>query len=118
MERLIKKDKDKFRFQASVTRCWTASRIQCCRSELLRIKTFGWSRNLDGKLGKTIFRAVPRRPETLLYWHLDNPFTGATQTVHQQAIQPSAGQHRVTVVDEAVNQAKKVFEVRVTVDQQ
>ena len=75
-------------------------------------------RELDGKLGKTIFRAVPRRPETLLYWHLDNQFIGATQTFHQQAVQPSAGRHRVTVVDEAGNRVEKVFEVRVTVDKQ
>lgn len=75
-------------------------------------------RELDGKLGKTIFRAVPRRPETLLYWHLDNQFIGTTQTFHQQAVQPSAGQHRVTVVDEAGNRVEKVFEVLVTVDKQ
>jgi len=75
-------------------------------------------RELDGKLGKTIFRAVPRRPETLLYWHLDNQFIGMTQTFHQQAVQPSAGKHRVTVVDEAGNRVEKVFEVLVTVDKQ
>jgi penicillin-binding protein 1C len=71
-------------------------------------------RELDGKLGETVFRAVPSRPETLLYWHLDNQFIGTTQTFHQQAVQPSAGKHRLTVVDEAGNRVEREFEVLVT----
>ncbi|MDD5393197.1 MAG: penicillin-binding protein 1C [Thiothrix sp.] len=71
-------------------------------------------RELDGKLGQTIFRAVPSRPETLLYWHLDNQFIGTTQTFHQQAVQPAAGKHRLTVVDEAGNRVEREFEVLVT----
>ncbi len=71
-------------------------------------------RELDGKLGKVVLRAVPSHPETLLYWHLDNQFIGTTQTFHQQAVQPSAGQHRLTVVDEAGNRVEREFEVLVT----
>lgn len=68
-------------------------------------------RELDGKLGQTVFRAVPQRADTLLYWHLDNQFLGATQTFHQQAVQPAAGKHHLVVVDEAGNRAEREFEV-------
>ncbi len=73
-------------------------------------------RELDGKLGQTIFRAVPSHQEALLYWHLDNQFIGTTQTFHQQAVQPSAGKHRLTVVDEAGHRVERAFEVLVTVE--
>ena len=68
-------------------------------------------RELDGKLGETVFRAVPQRAETLLYWHLDNQFLGTTQTFHQQAVQPSAGKHHLVVVDEIGNRSERDFEV-------
>jgi penicillin-binding protein 1C len=71
-------------------------------------------RELDGKLGETVFRAVPAHPETLLYWHLDNQFLGTTQTFHQQAVQPTAGKHRLVVVDEAGNRVQTDFEVLIT----
>ncbi len=72
-------------------------------------------RELDGKLGQTVFRAVPQRPETLLYWHMDNQFIGTTQAFHQQAVQPAVGKHQLTVVDEAGNRAERQFEVMATV---
>jgi penicillin-binding protein 1C len=68
-------------------------------------------RELDGKLGQTVFRAVPQRADILLYWHLDNQFLGTTQTFHQQAVQPSVGKHHLVVVDETGNRAERDFEV-------
>lgn len=68
-------------------------------------------RELDGKLGQTVFRATPQRADTLLYWHLDNQFIGTTQTFHEQAAQPAAGKHHLAVVDEMGNRAEREFEV-------
>lgn len=68
-------------------------------------------RELDGKLGQTVFRAAPQRADTLLYWHLDNQFIGVTQTFHEQAAQPAAGKHHLAVVDEMGNRAERAFEV-------
>ncbi|TXH73842.1 MAG: penicillin-binding protein 1C, partial [Thiothrix sp.] len=70
-------------------------------------------RELDGKLGELVFRAVPTQPEALLYWHLDNQFLGTTQYFHQLAAQPTAGKHRLAVVDEAGNRIERSFEVLV-----
>lgn len=68
-------------------------------------------RELDGKLGEVVFRAVPPHPEDLLYWHLDNQFLGTTQNFHQFAAQPMSGKHRLAVVDEAGNRVERNFEV-------
>lgn len=70
-------------------------------------------RELDGKLGKVVFRAVPTHPEDLLYWHLDNQFLGTSQSFHQFATQPTAGKHRLAVVDETGNRIERNFEVLV-----
>lgn len=67
-------------------------------------------RELDGKLGQVVFRAIPQRAETLLYWHLDNQFLGTTQTFHQQAVQPAVGKHHLVIVDESGNRAERYFE--------
>lgn len=68
-------------------------------------------RELDGKLGETVFHAMPAHPDTLLYWHLDNQFLGTTQTFHQIAAQPAVGKHHLVVVDEAGNRVQTDFEV-------
>ncbi|SKA87899.1 penicillin-binding protein 1C [Thiothrix eikelboomii] len=73
-------------------------------------------RELDGKLGEVIFRAVPTHPEALLYWHLDNQFLGTTQSFHQMAVQPAAGKHRLAVVDESGQRIERQFEVLVHED--
>lgn len=70
-------------------------------------------REIDGKLGEVVFRAVPTQPEALLYWHLDNQFLGTTQSFHQLAAQPTAGKHRLAVVDETGNRVERSFEVLV-----
>lgn len=70
-------------------------------------------REIDGKLGELVLRAVPTQPEALLYWHLDNQFLGTTQHFHQLAAQPAAGKHRLVVVDEAGNRIERSFEVLV-----
>ncbi|WP_020397091.1 penicillin-binding protein 1C [Thiolinea disciformis] len=68
-------------------------------------------RELDGKRNQTVFRAVPRHPETLLYWHLDQVYLGSTQTFHQQAVSVPSGKHQLTVVDEMGNRVEQHFEV-------
>jgi len=73
-------------------------------------------RELDGKLGQVVFRAVPSHPEDLLYWHLDNQFLGTTQNFHQLAVQPTTGKHRLAVVDEAGNRIERGFEVLINAD--
>lgn len=73
-------------------------------------------RELDGKLGKSVFKAVTNQPATLLYWHLDNEFMGTTQTFHQLEIQTTVGKHKITLVDETGHRIEQEFEVLATHD--
>lgn len=66
---------------------------------------------LDGKPSKAVFRAIHRRPESRLYWHIDHQFLGSTQTFHQLAVWVKAGRHQLTIVDEAGNRQEQAFTV-------
>jgi len=68
-------------------------------------------RELAGKRGKTLFKAIHQNPHAQLFWHLDNTFLGTTQTYHEQAIWINEGKHRITLVDEKGNSVTQKFEV-------
>lgn len=56
-------------------------------------------RNLDGSLSDIVFEAVHRSSEATIYWHLDDKYVGTTKTFHKLALQPSVGNHTLTLVD-------------------
>lgn len=67
--------------------------------------------DLDGQLQRTIFSVAHRRPNTTIYWHLDQEYLGATQTFHQMELQPRPGKHLLTLVDEEGNRLEQWFEI-------
>ena len=67
--------------------------------------------DLDGKKGRTVFEAVHRNKDAVLYWHLDDEYISATQTFHQIALNISPGEHLITVVDAEGNRLGRLFEV-------
>ncbi len=68
-------------------------------------------RELAGKRGKTLFKAIHQNTQAQLFWHLDNTFLGTTQTYHEQAIWVNEGKHRLTLVDEKGNSVTQTFQV-------
>ncbi|MEM1123564.1 MAG: penicillin-binding protein 1C, partial [Bacteroidota bacterium] len=56
-------------------------------------------RELDGTLGKTIFKVAHRNPETTVYWHIDQTYFGSTTTFHELALQPDVGAHQLVLID-------------------
>lgn len=56
-------------------------------------------RGLDGKTGSTIFQLAHRNAKATVYWHIDGTFMGSTQGVHQFALAPPEGRHKLTLVD-------------------
>ncbi len=66
---------------------------------------------LDGKSGSTIFEAAHRNIHTRIYWHLDDAYIGETKEIHQLALNPSAGNHKLTLVDENGITVNVKFEV-------
>jgi len=55
---------------------------------------------IDGKTGRTVFEAAHRNINTKIYWHLDENFIGETKEIHQMALNPAVGKHKLMLVDE------------------
>ena len=66
---------------------------------------------LDGKLGKTVFEIAHRQDERTVFWHLDDEYVGQTTGIHQLALQPSPGEHLITVVDDLGQSMSRTFTV-------
>jgi penicillin-binding protein 1C len=66
-------------------------------------------RELDGQAGRSVFKAAHRNPSALIYWHLDNSFIGTTRQIHEMALNPSLGEHTLTLVDEFGEQVERKF---------
>jgi penicillin-binding protein 1C len=64
-----------------------------------------------GKPGKVIFKLAHRRPETLVYWHLDDKYIGSTHTFHELAIIAETGSHLLTMIDSLGNELKCPFNI-------
>jgi penicillin-binding protein 1C len=65
----------------------------------------------DGTRGRMICNAAHRQPGTKIFWHLDDQYLGETQDFHQMAVNPSAGNHVLTLVDGSGNTVKVRFSV-------
>jgi penicillin-binding protein 1C len=65
--------------------------------------------DLDGKPGQVVFEAVHRRPETVIYWHIDDCYLTATRQFHQIAVNPAPGQHLLVLIDEQGRRLERRF---------
>ncbi|MDR3227351.1 MAG: penicillin-binding protein 1C, partial [Prevotellaceae bacterium] len=70
------------------------------------------TKQLDGSVGNIVFEAVHRNAEANIFWHIDNEYIGVTRIYHQIAVNPSAGEHLLTLVDDAGNTKRLIFFVK------
>lgn len=68
-------------------------------------------RDLDGKMGSTVFQVAHRNPQATIYWHLDGQFVGATSRSHKLTVSPGEGKHHMTLVDQQGETLEKDFDV-------
>ena len=66
---------------------------------------------LDGSLGRTVFRAVHRDANQTLFWHLDGDYLGETRGDHRLEARPGPGPHELTVMDQSGSLVTRRFEV-------
>jgi len=66
---------------------------------------------LDGTLGSIVLEVAHHDPDAIIYWHLNNEYIGLTKHLHQLAIQPEAGTHLITIVDNKGNTISKRIEI-------
>ncbi|WP_454802672.1 penicillin-binding protein 1C [Mucilaginibacter phyllosphaerae] len=65
----------------------------------------------DGKRGRLICNAAHRQSGIKIFWHLDDKYVGESSAFHQMALEPSAGRHKLTLVDANGNTLQINFEV-------
>jgi penicillin-binding protein 1C len=68
-------------------------------------------KNFDGTTNELVFKIAHSKPESTVFWYLDNTFLGCTKTIHDMAVSPKKGKHTLTVVDEFGNEAKRLIEI-------
>ena len=68
-------------------------------------------RELDGSTGRVVFEAAHRDPKARVFWHLDDAYLGETVELHQMALAPSPGAHRLVLVDERGETIERRFTV-------
>ena len=66
---------------------------------------------LDGEQEKIIFEAVHISENAQIYWHIDNTYLGSTTAPHQMILEPSTGNHVLTIVDADGNKMVRPFKV-------
>ncbi len=66
--------------------------------------------DLDGRPGKTVFRATHRYSRAAIFWHMDGEFLGETVELHDMEARPGPGRHTLTIVDERGEEAVRSFE--------
>src|SRR5690606_12732510 len=68
-------------------------------------------KDFDGKTNELILKIAHSKPESTLFWYVDETFINTTKDIHELAILPKEGKHIITVVDEFGNEAKRVIEI-------
>lgn len=68
-------------------------------------------KDFNGETQELVFKLAHSKPETTVFWYLDDTFLGSTKTIHDMAILPTIGKHTITIVDELGNESKRVIEV-------
>lgn len=62
-----------------------------------------------GEREKCVFEVTHRRPEAIVYWHINGQFVGETRQIHQLMADPPEGEHTVTAVDERGSRVSRNF---------
>ncbi|MCK0188657.1 penicillin-binding protein 1C [Arenibacter sp. F20364] len=62
------------------------------------------ARNFEGKKNELVVKLAHIKPETAVYWYLDEKFIGQTTDYHEIGVTPAPGKHRITAVDALGNE--------------
>ena len=57
------------------------------------------TKNFEGDKNELVLKLAHAKPETAVYWYLDDTFLKQTKDFHEIGILPSEGKHKITVVD-------------------
>ena len=70
------------------------------------------TKNFEGKQNEVVLKLAHTKPETQVYWYLDDLFISQTKYFHEIGLIPGLGKHKITVVDALGNEVN----VRITIE--
>lgn len=73
--------------------------------------TITLAKDFDEATGGLVVKIAHRKPETSVFWYLDNNYLGTTQQFHELSIKPDAGPHIITVTDESGYQITRYINI-------
>ncbi len=68
-------------------------------------------KDFDSSTNDLVLQIAHSKPETTVFWYVDDIYMGSTKDIHELAIIPKQGKHLITVVDEFGNEAKRHFTI-------
>jgi penicillin-binding protein 1C len=66
---------------------------------------------IDGSQGAMVMEAADRDIKATIYWDIDGTYLGSTKDLHQLTVQPSPGQHTLTITDSHGNRRVRTFTI-------
>ncbi|QLG45531.1 penicillin-binding protein 1C [Costertonia aggregata] len=57
------------------------------------------ARNFEGQTNEVILKLAHAKPETIVFWYVDETFIAQTRNFHEIGVVPTLGQHKITAVD-------------------
>ncbi len=69
-------------------------------------------KDFNGKKSELVFKVAHSLPNTAVYWYLNDTYLGRTNEIHDMAIQPRAGIHRIMVIDQFGTEISRQIEIK------
>ncbi len=69
-------------------------------------------KGFDGMANEVILKIAHTKPETRVFWYIDDKFIGSTKRFHELPIAPKIGEHIITVLDDQGNVLKRKIEIK------
>ncbi|MBN8702924.1 MAG: penicillin-binding protein 1C [Bacteroidetes bacterium] len=67
--------------------------------------------DLKGEKGKVVFEVAHRNNKAKIFWHIDEQYIASTSVIHQIAINPTIGEHELTILDDNGFSLSHKFEI-------
>lgn len=68
-------------------------------------------RELDGSTGEIVFEIAHSRPESTIFWYLNDEFIGQTSYIHKKGIRNPPGNYKLVLMDVSGNILSQPFEI-------
>ncbi len=72
----------------------------------------GLTKNFEGKTNEVVLKLAHVKPETKVYWYLDETFLKQTQNFHEIGVVPSQGKHKITSIDALGNEVSVTITIK------